>query len=348
MPASLQTPFGRRATRPLLVPPARRMALPQPLWTMDFVRHPTLGAGQGRPGLDFSRNSPAWDPLRGVTVGANVPRLNADGLLIEGARRNYLHDSASPATQTRSLDAGTYTLSIEGTGSVVLSGGPVGTASAGSPATFTLASTTGVTFTVSGTVERFQCETDPGNTADGLFATSFIATPPGDGATRELDFVSGTDLSWFNPAEGSFLVAFRFNEAASNTGTQRILTLTDGTANNRIDVNRNDAVNDGAIRFIGSELGSNVILFDSDTVENGCHTIAFGYRTSESRLFLDGVEVPATLNNPFGALSSINQVHLGSTWIGTNPLSGYVVSMAYWPDRKGDEFLRSVSSIIAV
>jgi len=91
------------------------------------------------------------------------------GALIEPQRTNYLLNSGTPATQSVSLGAGTYTLWIAGSGSCVLSGGPTGTATAGSPATFTLGSTTSVTFTISGTVTRFQVEL-------GLEPTSFIPT----------------------------------------------------------------------------------------------------------------------------------------------------------------------------
>lgn len=86
-------------------------------------------------------------------------------LLVEPNRTNYLLNSTVPATQTVSLAAATYTLWIEGAGSVALSGGPTGTATEGSPVTFVLSGTTSVTFTKTGTVSFFQCENGPNVTS---------------------------------------------------------------------------------------------------------------------------------------------------------------------------------------
>lgn len=95
--------------------------------------------------------------------------INGAGLVLEGSATNFLLNSDSPATQSVSLAAGTYTLSLTGSGSVALSGGPTGTATATSPVTFTLVGTTSVTFTKSGTVSTFDCQNLP-------FASSHIST----------------------------------------------------------------------------------------------------------------------------------------------------------------------------
>jgi hypothetical protein len=87
------------------------------------------------------------------------------GMRTDPSRTQYLLNNMTPATQTVSLPAATYTTWMEGTGSVTLSGGPTNVVTDGSPATFTLASTTSVTFTVAGTVNVFQCETGSSKTA---------------------------------------------------------------------------------------------------------------------------------------------------------------------------------------
>ncbi|ORE94091.1 hypothetical protein ATO13_08456 [Stappia sp. 22II-S9-Z10] len=86
-------------------------------------------------------------------------------LLSEPARTNYYLQSEAPATQSISLAAGTYTLWVEGSGSAALSGGPTGTATAGSPVTFVLGSTTSVTVTCSGTLSHVQIENGPNATS---------------------------------------------------------------------------------------------------------------------------------------------------------------------------------------
>jgi hypothetical protein len=347
MNASTGAPFGRRATGPLLRPRVARPTLPQPLWTMDFVRFPTLAAGQGRPALSFSRASPAFDPLRGITVAADEPRFNAHGLLIEGRRRNYLHDSASPATQTRSLGAGTYTLWLEGSGTVALSGGPSGTASAGSPATFTLAAPADVTFTAAGTVDRFQCETDPDLTSAGLFASSFIATPSDDGATREADLVSTSDVSWFNPAEGTILSVVRVftttDELVASNDAQGVFTLSDGSANNRIDLNRNGSAN--VTRYVGSRATTNVFLIDASTIPVGRHKLAAAYRPAESVLNIDGsIALTETTNDEFQPISAISLFSVGNRFNIGNYLFGYVEGFSYWPHKLPKGILDSLTT----
>lgn len=108
---------------------------------------------------------------------------------LEAARTNELHNSESPATQTRNLTAGTYTLWMEGSGSVDASGatdGSYGTATKSTTnendLTFTVSAQQDVTFTVNNSVDRFQCE-------EGAFRSSFIATQ-GSAVSRAADDLS--------------------------------------------------------------------------------------------------------------------------------------------------------------
>lgn len=347
MSGSLQMPFGRRVTRPVLRPRSPLPGLPQPLWTMDFVRHPTLAGGQGRPALTFVRGSDAWDPLRQVMVGPDTPRFNANGLLIEGQRRNYLHDSANPATQTRSLTAGTYTLWLEGTGTVALSGGPSGTASAGNPVTFTLAVTTSVTFTVSGAVDRFQCETDPDYTLIGVFVSSFIETPLADGATRKPDLVSSTDVSWFNPVEGTILSVVRYNtskaELIASSNAQGIFTISDGSPNNRIDLNRNGVAN--AVRYVGSQAGLGIFLIDDDLPTKDRSINVTSYRSGHSAFFRDGGQaLTETINDQYQPIVDANTVSVGNRFNTGSFLDGYFETVSYWPRALSNVTLRNISS----
>lgn len=110
----------------------------------------------------------------------------------EGTKTNFLLNSAAPVTQTPpNLAAGDYCLWIEGSGSVALSGGPTGTATAGNPVRFTLGGSTAVTFTKTGTVTKFQCE-------DGLDPTSFILTA-GASVTRPDEQVETDMISLIQP-----------------------------------------------------------------------------------------------------------------------------------------------------
>lgn len=145
--------------------------------------------------------SPVTYPKGGAASGSPY-------LVIEPTADQQLDNTSSPATQTKSLAAGTYTLWCEGSGSVELSGGPTGTATEDNPVTFTLDATTSVTFTVAGTLSRFNCTNTAGVTsymetftapvrrwqADVQVATSAI---PGFGVNHALyfDFMAEGDLS---------------------------------------------------------------------------------------------------------------------------------------------------------
>jgi hypothetical protein len=105
------------------------------------------------------------------------------GLLLEGAATQYLTDPAAPETQEQTLPAGTYTAWCLGTGTVTLTGGASGVASAGEPVTFTLGAEDDVTFTVAGSVTHFQCE-------NSAAPSSFIA-----GASRAADVLTYTHMA---------------------------------------------------------------------------------------------------------------------------------------------------------
>jgi peptidoglycan hydrolase-like protein with peptidoglycan-binding domain len=82
---------------------------------------------------------------------------------------NMFLNSDSPATQTVTTAATTtYTASVVGSGSLTLSDGGAGTVTEASPLTFT-ATTTSVTFTVSGSLTRMQLNR-------GTVATDYLAT----------------------------------------------------------------------------------------------------------------------------------------------------------------------------
>jgi hypothetical protein len=96
-----------------------------------------------------------------ITAPTTFTVVNAGSVAMPATNRFQF--PAQPATQTVSLAAGSYKLHVLGAGSIALSGGPTGTATAGSPVSFTLVSTTSVTFTVSGTVTWAECNSSSGS-----------------------------------------------------------------------------------------------------------------------------------------------------------------------------------------
>lgn len=150
---------------------------------------PIILPGSLGPGGSFTRASSA-SYLDGngtlQTVGANVPRFDgpARRLLIEGTRTNLFLNSGAPATQTITLAAGTYAVSVAGTGSLTSAAGTAvgtgfGAATAAAPGVLTVTTAGTVVFTVSGTLTRAQVEL-------GASPSSYIATTSA-AATRAAD-----------------------------------------------------------------------------------------------------------------------------------------------------------------
>jgi len=122
------------------------------------------------------------------------------GLLVEEGRTNHFLNSATPATQTSGvLGTGSYTLSMSGSGSIAVAANSAtitgaGTATDGSPVTFTVTVSGTVDYTVTGSPSRAQSE-------DGAFVTSHITTT-GAAVTRTADNprISGSNFTDFYSA----------------------------------------------------------------------------------------------------------------------------------------------------
>lgn len=168
----------------------------------------------------LSAQSPKWVwNAQGqlVEIPAGQPAFGYDrftgeplGQIVESVgATNVLLNSFAPATQTVSVsDATTYTLSVYGSGSAEITAGGSGTATDGSPLTFTTAGTS-VTVTVTGTLDVFQLEA-------GSEATSPIKTT-GSAVTRTADAVNANTsfAEQYDPAQGWLLFKFDTDTPAS-------------------------------------------------------------------------------------------------------------------------------------
>lgn len=129
--------------------------LNNPLCEVNFGVNGITGSYAGAINFTRAGNATYWDIYGNLqTAAVNELRIEKDGALIEGASTNYLLNYDSPATQTVTMPAGSYTLSVYGSGSAST---PDGTATEGSPLTST---TDGSPFqvTVTGTLDYFQIE----------------------------------------------------------------------------------------------------------------------------------------------------------------------------------------------
>ena len=176
-----------------------------------------------------------------TTFAANTARITVNlGLLVEEGRTNLLLNSTVPVTQTTaSLANGTYTLWVNGAGSATSSAGTAtgsgfGAASQGSPNTFVLTGTAGtVTITVSGSLNAFQLELNPGTVSAG---TSLIITGASTQA-RAADVVTLTNP----PVPGAAFTIYGSGiplAATNYTVNQFLADWTDSSTNDRIDLLR--------------------------------------------------------------------------------------------------------------
>lgn len=129
-----------------------------------------------------------------VTLRPNEGKFGG-AVAVEPATTNLfsaLESQNLTVATTKSLTAGTYTVAVNGgSGSIALSGGPIGTATLYNSVTFTLAVTTSVTFTPTGTVTQCQLEQHG-------FATSWVL----GGSTR----LAGQLAYDIIPASGDFTI----------------------------------------------------------------------------------------------------------------------------------------------
>lgn len=168
----------------------------------------------------FRQSAISWSPSLGCTA-----------LLVEPTRTNYFLNSQSPATQSINLVAGTYTVWCEtgSTGSITVSGGPTGVATAGTAllpgttVTFTLVSTTSVTFTKAGSLSHVQVENSSYPTSE--IVTYAAARLRLSNATKVLFASMPTSVSAANTAGNPMTLYADFAYHSPTGGTEIIASV---------------------------------------------------------------------------------------------------------------------------
>lgn len=300
--------------------------------------------------VTFARASAAnyWNSA-GVRIGAAVdaPRfdynpvtLQPRGLLIEGSRTNYLLNSLAPVTQTTAiLIAGTYTLWMEGAGSVASSAGTAigtgfGTATGGALGTYgtpnviTITTAGTVTITVTGSVTAFQLE-------NGSAASSMITTT-GATATRASDIANINDLSTlgYNATEGTIFVNYEAVASISNARTFSLATSSGSSANSLVMLNEANA---NAFIFNG---GTGTRLSSGASFVGSNQKGALGYKSNlHAYCVNNGSVATSNVNLPSGMLL----LALGSTGA-TAQLFGWIKSLAYYNTRLSDAAIKALTA----
>lgn len=256
-----------------------------------------------------------------VQVAANTPRwdwaegLACPSLLVEPQRTNLFPQDLSGSgvvTRTVTVVNGTeYTVSVEGSGSMALSGAGTGTVSDGSPVTFT-ASGTSLTLTLTGSLDFCQVEA-------GGYATSIIWTELTT-ATRNADVISATGLSsLLGQSEGSIL-----GEIKPFDTSQMRITLTEPSASGTIRLTSSSG------NLLLTNPGRSSISVTRSGVFTGDNYLKFAgsYSTSSIALSVNGTD-GETIGNA-SPTATLNNVHFYA-FVFTIPFYGRLRSLAILP-----------------
>lgn len=163
-----------------------------------------------------------------VTEGPVVAIAGLEGVLLEGSRTNILLNSDAPATQSVTVAAAPYTLTMTGAGSVDISGVSTGTATEAVPLTFT-PSAGSLTATVVGSVDTFQLEA-------GAFPSSYIQTAGATetrAATAQVRTLASMGLADIT-SDATVTLTTRLQFDSAITGENNLLTIGDATNGLRI------------------------------------------------------------------------------------------------------------------
>lgn len=322
---------------------------------IDFVNNRQRVAGVYGAALDgvtFTRSTTGtYFDSAGVlqTAAINAPRFEYDpvslrplGLLIEESRANILLNSDTGTTQSVTVSATAYTLSIYGTGTVTLSGvstaGPLVGTGANTRVILTFTPTAGtLNLTVSGTVTRWQLEA-------GSFATNYIPTA-GTTVTRGADVASMTGAnfsSWYNQSAGSFM-AFG---SVDNVGAAIVGYL--------FEVDNNNISNLGLISVRVTAGLPQGLIYDANSVQaaiNGSSYTAknaliatVGYATDNVAASFNGSAV--ILDNS-AAIPTVEQLQLGRLFNNSLYLNGHIARLVYYPKRLPNNLLQYITRLTA-
>jgi len=248
----------------------------------------------------------------------NTPRFEYEngqpkGILIEEARTNLFLNSDAPATQTITVvNATVYTLSVKGTGSIVLSGGGSGTATEGSDVTFT-SSSTSVTCTVSGDLDYAQLEA-------GSFATSFIVTA-GSSVQRTKDICSYDVSSVLTQGQGSLYC--EFNKVGGTSG--RVFELHNGSTDSKITLFGSS----GNIRAFMNNLGVTQVDITGGSISfNTINKLLVTYKDDEFKFYYNGVKINEDLSCTVP--TDFSTLNIGSDFNNGVQLNGNVKNIKYY------------------
>jgi len=331
-----------------IVPPLNN--LPSPAIMLDFVNNVGTVFGSSGTAASFvtvtrtTTNGSATNLMptsaSGVsytTYGNNVPRFTSAGLLVEQARNNYFPNSNAPVTAaTNTLPVGPIIMWVNGSGSAAATAGTgtgcSGTATQGTPATWTMSVGGTCTITVTGSLNAVQVENPTSGQTPGI-PTSFIVTTTSIGQ-RALDSVATTG-TLLGTIGTSYTIAARAvpNGATTYNTQQTIVSPDDTTVNNRTVLFRTPTTNVAALTNTGTNGVTALNPTGATAVPQSTPTSIAAANTINSQMLVQGGlyvgSNTAAYTPPGPALARI----LIGTQAGASasPLLGSIAWVKMWP-----------------
>ena len=241
------------------------------------------------------------------TVATGVPRLDySDGvcpvLLIEPQQTQLYELTETMSTQTKTVTAVQHTVGFYGTGTLNFTGAFVGSlvgTGVNDRVELTFTPTAGsLISTVSGTVTKSQLVT-------GNYLGSYIPNVTTGQITRLADAASKTGVSsLINSSEGTFFV---HSQSFSNNITTAIVSLSDGTSNNRIAIRYSNSLN--GLSFNLDVAGTPSFSFFTSAFDTSLFIkMAISYKLNEFKVYINGVKVHEDLSGAVPAANTFNRI----------------------------------------
>ena len=173
------------------------------------------------------------------------------------------------------------------------------------------------------------------------YATSYIPTSgQASGVTRNQDLCNnGGSVASINSTEG---VLYAEIAANSDDLTGRVISLSDGTSNERIVLSYNNSTN--KIRCFIKSGGSFFATLDKVVAdEKQFHKVAYKYKSGETKLFVDGNLVD-TSTDAF-TITGLDVLQFANGTTTTQPFFGKTKCVAVWKETLSDEELAELTTI---
>jgi hypothetical protein len=242
-----------------------------------------------------------------------------------------------------SVAAGTQTSGTsQAAGSIALGTGPNGGAlklfwitgipsNSGNGGTLRLRPTGSTTNALSVIVHNLQLEV-------GSFPSSPILTDAAS-VTRAADVATVATAGWFADGQPGSLMTEFVLPVVSNAVNQRLLSIDDGTANNRIFLTRTTG---GVFDSFVVSGGSTQANIGAGSLASGTHKTALAWATNDIAMYRSGAQ--SGTDSSATLPSGITSVRVGTAYDASSPIFGYIRSLRYWPRRLSNTTLQAITA----